>query len=636
MKHTKNTPMRLLICMALYCFSMVISAQQLSEDQIKAAYLYNFIKHVVWPDEAQKDEFTIAIYRDLRLYRLMVPTFSNRQVKNKPIRFISVNSPEEARHADLVFVPSLSTIDLAELAAQLRQTETLLVTDNSVDKHNVMINLVFNQSTSAISFEVNKSNIIFENLTVSPELLLLGGTELDVAQLYRETELAMQRMRQREAGLNKEIAKQQVLLDETSKHLQQLDRNLQRSTKQAALRQTELLRLQEDIDSQKSAFSDKEAQLTRVAQQLDSAKEQLALQQEEVRLKEQEYSDMAKQIAENKLILDQQNKQLGQQRVQISEQGVQITQKNEELAERKELIEQQRYYLRVMAVLISLALFFLVLLVLLFVKNKRTNAQLNNTLRNLKTTQDQLIQSEKMASLGKLTAGVAHEINTPLGIAVTSTSSALESTRAIRQDFEENNLTKSSMRRYFQSMEEAASLNTSSLERVIELLNNFKQVAADQVVGEIRTIDVVSYVNEVMQTLSAEMKRHRVAYQYSGIEKVEVTTMPGALAQVVTNLVTNSLKHGFDGRTSGNISVDIAQHDEHVVIKYQDDGVGMTSEVLQNIFEPFFTTKRNSGGTGLGMNIVYNIVSQKLKGNIKVTSEVDQGSCFTVMLPFKI
>jgi len=628
--------MRLLICMFLYCFSLVISAQQLSEDQIKAAYLYNFIKHVVWPDEAEKDEFSIAIYNDLRLYRLMVPTFSNRQVKNKPIRFISVDSPEEARHADLVFVPSLSTIDLAELAAQLRQTETLLVTDNSVDKHNVMINLVFNQATSAISFEVNKSNIIFENLTVSPELLLLGGTELDVAQLYRETELAMQRMRQREAGLNKEIAKQQVLLDETSTRLQQLDRNLQQSTKQAALRQKELLRLQEDIDSQKAAFSEKEAQLTRVAQQLDSAKAQLALQQEEVRLKEQEYSDMAMQIAENKLILDQQNKQLGQQRVQITEQGAQITQKNEELAERKELIEQQRYYLRVMAVLISLALFFLVLLVLLFVKNKRTNAQLNNTLRNLKTTQDQLIQSEKMASLGKLTAGVAHEINTPLGIAVTSTSSALESTRAIKQDFEENNLTKSSMRRYFQSMEEAASLNTSSLERVIELLNNFKQVAADQVVGEIRTIDVVSYVNEVMQTLSAEMKRHRVAYQYSGIEKVEITTMPGALAQVVTNLVTNSLKHGFDGRTTGNISVDIAQHAEHVVIKYQDDGVGMTNEVLQNIFEPFFTTKRNSGGTGLGMNIVYNIVSQKLKGNITVTSKVEQGSCFTVMLPFKI
>ena len=290
-----------------------------------------------------------------------------------------------------------------------------------------------------------------------------------------------------------------------------------------------------------------------------------------------------------------------------------------------------------MAIFITLLVLISGLVVLLFVKNRKTTRTLSHTLENLQNMQKQLVQSEKMASLGTLTAGVAHEINTPLGIAVTSTSSALESTQKIREHFEQNKLTRSEMEHYFDGMEKASNLNTNALERVIELLNNFKQVAADQMVGEEREVDLVHYIEEVISTLSAEMKRFRVNYQYSGESEFIITTIPGALAQVLTNLVTNALKHAFEDKIVGNISIELSKaKGDKAIIVFKDDGQGMTQHVLDNIFEPFFTTKRNSGGTGLGMNIVYNIICQKLEGTIKIESELEHGSKFYITLPSKL
>jgi len=208
---------------------------------------------------------------------------------------------------------------------------------------------------------------------------------------------------------------------------------------------------------------------------------------------------------------------------------------------------------------------------------------------------------------------------------------------SISKKFESGNLTRTTMANYFADIEQSSHLNTNALERVIELLNNFKQVAADQVVGEEREIDLVSYIEEVMSTLSAEMKRYRVNYHYSGESEFIITTIPGALAQVLTNLVTNALKHAFEDRTLGNLTIELLKSEEgKAELTIKDDGCGMNQHVLDNIFEPFFTTKRNSGGTGLGMNIVYNIISQKLQGMIKIESAPEQGSSFNITLPAQL
>ena len=504
------------------------------------------------------------------------------------------------------------------------------MTDNSTDKHSVMINLINNTEKSAISFEVNKSNIVFEGLDISAELLLLGGTELDVATLYRETELALQVIRTREVTLHQKLNQQQSLISSTVKKLETLNEILVFREKIAGKRKQELNVLKKDIDQQQRSIIAKEVQLKQVVTQLKVAKNNLEKQQSSVHKKEQENVAMANKILANKSILHRQQQQ-------ISDQGIQLNQKNKELEERKERIDKQRFYLVFMAFFITLLVLISGLVVLLFVKNRKTTSTLSHTLENMQNMQKQLIQSEKMASLGTLTAGVAHEINTPLGIAVTSTSSALEGTQKIRKNFEKNKLTRSEMENYFDGMEKSSNLNTNALERVIELLNNFKQVAADQMVGEEREINLVHYIEEVMSTLSAEMKRFRVSYQYSGESELIITTIPGALAQVLTNLVTNALKHAFENKALGNIAIELSKtKDNKAVIIFKDDGHGMTQHVLDNIFEPFFTTKRNSGGTGLGMNIVYNIICQKLQGTIKIESKLEQGSKFHITLPEKL
>jgi signal transduction histidine kinase len=610
--------------------STPIFAQQLDSEQVKAVYIYNFVKNVTWLNENETDQFIIGIYGDDDFAEQLNKTLSKRVVKNKTIKVITIKNIQEGKKTDLFFSAANQNTEIANIASILRGSNTLLITDNSADKHSVMINLVNNPENSAISFEVNKSNIVFEGLVMSAELLLLGGTELDVATLYRETEVALQAIRGREIKLNEKLTEQRNQISSAKIKLKTLNKNLTLQEKVAGQRQQELNVLKKDIEQQQRSIKSKELQLKKVAAQLKVAKTNLENQQRSVHSKEQENVLMAEKIATNRNILQQQQQQ-------ISDQGVQLNQKNEELVEREERIDKQRFYLILMAFFITLLVLISGLVVLLFVKNRQTTRTLSRTLENLQNMQQQLVQSEKMASLGTLTAGVAHEINTPLGIAVTSTSSALESTQKIRENFETGNLTRTAMEIYFNGMEKSSNLNTNALERVIELLNNFKQVAADQMVGEEREIDLVSYIEEVMSTLSAEMKRFRVSYQYSGESELIITTIPGALAQVLTNLVTNALKHAFEGKELGNIAINLSKtEDNKVVILFKDNGHGMNQHVLDNIFEPFFTTKRNSGGTGLGMNIVYNIVCQKLQGNIKIDSKLEHGSNFHITLPMKL
>jgi signal transduction histidine kinase len=619
-----------MLCVFFLTCSSILSAQQLTGNQLKALYLYNFIMHIDWPDEANKTQYTIGVYGDDDFFQQLNSTLSQRTIQNKPILVKNIADINLAKAVDMLFVAENNNNEISSIASIIRRSNTLLVTDNSIDKHNVMINLVHDTVQSAITFEVNRSNIVFEHLNMSTELLLLGGTELDVATLYRETELAMQKTKQREIELNRQLVQQQNQLSSTAKKLEQLNGNLLKRERTSKIRQQEFNILKLDIEQQRLSIKAKEIQLEEVAKQLSLAKNDLIEQQYSVSEKENENLAMANRISANKDILQQQQQQ-------IDNQSIQLTQKNEELDQRKERIDKQQFYIISMGVFITLVVLFSVLVVVLFYKNKRTTEKLSKTLINLQNMQDQLVQSEKMASLGTLTAGVAHEINTPLGIAVTSSSSALECTHDIKEKFESGHLTRSSMSQYFETIEKSSQLNNTALERVIELLNNFKQVAADQVVGEEREVDIVSYSNEVMSTLSAEMKRSRIKYHYSGVEKLTITTIPGALAQVITNLVTNSIKHAFEEKDLGNISINITlAEDNSILFSYQDDGVGMDKFVLDNIFEPFFTTKRNSGGTGLGMNIVYNIISQKLEGSIQVESTLGKGAKFIIRLPQRL
>ncbi|MFW5500164.1 MULTISPECIES: cache domain-containing protein [unclassified Maridesulfovibrio] len=266
-------------------------------------------------------------------------------------------------------------------------------------------------------------------------------------------------------------------------------------------------------------------------------------------------------------------------------------------------------------------------------KVEERTAELRSSVERLESAQNQLIQSEKMAALGDLVAGVAHEINTPVGISVTSISFMEEKLKEISKKMESGQLRKSDFDKFISVAREATQSSMLNLHRAAELIGTFKQVAADQASGQKRTINFREYIDEILLSLRSKYKRTKHKINVHCAEDLILNTYPGAFMQIFSNLIINTLIHGFEGVEAGNIDIGVEVSDDGIVIRYTDDGRGMSETNVNKIFEPFFTTKRGAGGTGLGMSIVYNLVNTRLGGTINCSSVEGQGTAFTIILP---
>ncbi len=252
-------------------------------------------------------------------------------------------------------------------------------------------------------------------------------------------------------------------------------------------------------------------------------------------------------------------------------------------------------------------------------------------LEHLCTAQRTLIQSEKMASLGGLVAGIAHEINTPLGISLTSASLLAEESRRVSDTMNAGVLRRSDLARFLNMALESSDLLLANSQRAAELIRSFKQVAVDQAADDCRWFNLRAYIEEVLMSLGPRLKRSAVSVEVDCPNDIEVQGFPGALAQVLTNFVMNSLTHAFDPGQRGHIGVIVTRPEpDGIELVFRDDGKGIPEAVLPKIFDPFFTTNRNGGGSGLGLNIVYNLVRQQLGGEIAVASVDGRGTTFTV------
>lgn len=264
------------------------------------------------------------------------------------------------------------------------------------------------------------------------------------------------------------------------------------------------------------------------------------------------------------------------------------------------------------------------------------NQTLGTTLRRLEATQAQLIEKEKMAGLGQLVAGVAHEINTPVGIGITAASTLSDETRDFQADFQAGNLRKSALENYFNVATDSSRLILNNLQRAGDLIRSFKQVAVDQSSLEKRRVTAKKYFKEVLESLKPNLKGTAHVLDVLGDETVYIESYPGAISQVITNLVMNSVTHAYKPGEKGYLSFDLRQSDDRLLIKYTDDGCGISAQHIEKIFEPFFTTARNQGGSGLGLHIIYNLVTQKLQGTILCESEVGLGTKFLIDIPITV
>lgn len=251
----------------------------------------------------------------------------------------------------------------------------------------------------------------------------------------------------------------------------------------------------------------------------------------------------------------------------------------------------------------------------------------------LEQAMNQLVQTEKLASLGSLVAGVAHELNTPLGISVTVSSSLKAMVDEILVQADTGTLRKQTLLGVLAQCGEAVILLEKNLQRAANLIGTFKQVAVDQASMQRRSFDLRQAIDEVLTTLQPKLKHTAHSLEVTVAPGIILDSYPGPIEQIITNLITNSLLHGFEGIDSGTIHIEAKTDEDHVTLCYSDDGIGMSEAIARRVFDPFFTTKLGKGSSGLGLYIAYNMATSVLGGSISLSSTPGQGARFDLSLP---
>ncbi len=262
-----------------------------------------------------------------------------------------------------------------------------------------------------------------------------------------------------------------------------------------------------------------------------------------------------------------------------------------------------------------------------------TNKDLKNTILELSKAQDRLLEAEKMSSLGQLSAEVSHEINTPIGISITSTSYLADILTKLEQDINAQKLSKRTIDSFIGNAQHSIDLLSNNLQRAAELIASFKQVAVDQTNDKVRLINVAKYLDEIIQSIHPKLKKTNHSIKINCAPHIEIFTHPGAIAQIIINLIINSIIHGFHNTNRGEMTIDVTVEQQRLVIGYRDNGTGINDEQLEQLFDPFYTTQSDKGGTGLGTHIIKNLVVDTLNGSIDAYSETGEGLSYRMTFP---
>jgi PAS domain S-box-containing protein len=255
-------------------------------------------------------------------------------------------------------------------------------------------------------------------------------------------------------------------------------------------------------------------------------------------------------------------------------------------------------------------------------------------LRNLRETQNSLIEAEKLAALGRLVAGVAHEVNNPVGISLTVASSLERKTALFAGEVARGDLRRSSLNEFLEASRDASAQLVANLNRAAELITSFKQVAADRNYSDQRTFDLGDLTEQVVMSLRPGLRKHHLTLTVDCQPNLTMNSYPGPYGQVLTNLFLNAVAHAFPDGKPGSVDIKVRESGkDNVEIIFADDGCGMSLDVRRRAFDPFFTTRRDQGGTGLGLHIVYSIVTNRLGGRLDLDSEPGGGTRIQIILP---
>ncbi|MDF2179483.1 GAF domain-containing sensor histidine kinase [Aliiglaciecola sp. CAU 1673] len=263
----------------------------------------------------------------------------------------------------------------------------------------------------------------------------------------------------------------------------------------------------------------------------------------------------------------------------------------------------------------------------------QSNTRLREALQQRNEVQQQLLEIENLSALGTMTASLTHEINTPIGVAVTALSHLQNLHDKGQKQFEANQLTRSALLQFYRESAEAMAILERNLQRSAELVSTFKQLSLDQHTQHKRLFNLCDYLWEILLSLKPKLKQYRLMFCLDVDADLEINSYPGAISQILVNLIINSMHHGYQEGQKGRITIRVSQQQQELVMEYADDGKGMNAETIERMFEPFYTSARDKGGSGLGMHICKDLVEKLLHGTIACTAEPDNGCQICLKMP---
>ncbi len=649
---------KIIVGIIAFTLSNVIYAQKFTSEQVKSAYLLNFTKYIEWPGQESLEYFHIGIYGgDNAVYEELTNQQSRQTIGKTPLKVSKVERNFNPANYQVIFISESENNRIKNIASKCVQTNTLLVTDESNNMQNIMINFQ-RVEDSRIVFQINKSNLVYEGLKVSKDILLLGGSEIDVATLYKETE--------------KMLEETEKLLDEAQVRVQKQLKEKQHQKKKIKKQEVTIQKQIAEIGNQQAKIKDQQLEIEKRTGLLELQQEQV--REQKLQLKRLEHNQQNKELllsrTKNELEsrIDEKNNMelkinsykstLDSLASLISDSQKEIFQQKTTLTEQGSTIKKQQGILFFGGLILLLVIALVIAIFRGYYQKKESNKQLeqknaqlhdantelNITLEKLRHAQTKLVQSEKMASLGVLTAGIAHEINNPVTFVSVGAHSLKRNYGELLKIID-----------FYDNLELRPDEDVKKMEKLKEeheyeaLKESLIELIDDISLGAERTTQIIKGLRDFSRLDDAEFSDSNIC---EGIESAllllrnkyhnrieiikkypkkdfKIQCYPGQLNQVFMNILHNSID-AIEGE--GSIYVTVSRQGESAFVTFRDTGDGMSEEVRRRIFDPFFTTKEVGKGTGLGLSISFGII-EKHHGKIEVKSEINKGTEFNLTLP---
>ncbi|VUD56377.1 Sensor histidine kinase TodS [Thalassocella blandensis] len=615
--YLRKFPRLLLMCVSTFLFlsfSPLTRAQAVNKQQITASYIYNFAKNIEWPNEPTKQPFLIGLYAvdGVELFDELKVLESRFKLRDRPIRVERVRSAKALSGFDLIYTDQARDAVLNNIYDVIDAKPVLLVTEQVQNKHLVMVNLLFNNSS--VTFEVNKSNIINQGLKPLPELILNGGTEVDVAQLFREGRNSLVNLQQQLQSREEDLNKLTQSIDRQEQRNKDLEIKLTRLSD--SIEKSNLL-----IERQAQLLQEQHDKINVVQQELNSRTEELYSQKEKLDQSQHKLEDIRTEI-------DLREARLSSLNGRIRDQEDQIVAQKGAISELDELVSSQKKALTYSRGMAVLAFLLVVTILIAYIIKRRDNMRLAAHSQDLQLARDRLDIAKRKAedaseAKSEFLSLMSHELRTPLQAIIGYTDVLIEELRFDGNDTHVKDLVR---------------VNNNG-ERLLKLINGVLDLAKiESGRMELNLVDskLSTLVEEAVDNVKPQMQQNNNVLELDVDDGDAVTRIdPEKFLHILINLLSNAAKF----TENGSVSAVVKHESNRIYISVEDSGIGMTAEQQRTVFDRFkqadTTITQKFQGSGLGLSITRQFC-ELMGGSIFVESELNKGAKFVVTIPLPI